>query len=226
MCRLSKHVEVALTYNPSVFDVDDLAQAMGIILTPEGQTTESRWNTETPYVADLIGQAINITPDSVILDYGCGVGRMAKALIARHGCRVVGVDISPSMRTLAALYVGSDRFSVCTPEMLDAIVEQGVRFDAALALWVLQHCLDAGVDIPRIRRALKPYAGFFVLNNLYRAVPGERGWENDGQDVKALLCDAFVLSQTGQLPPDVTTDVVSQLTFWASFLNHSSKTVS
>ena len=43
-----------LTYHPGVFDVNDIAQAMGIILTPEGSTTEERWQTETPYVADLI----------------------------------------------------------------------------------------------------------------------------------------------------------------------------
>jgi hypothetical protein len=44
-----------LTYRPDVFDVNDIAQAKRVILTAEeGSTTEERWQTETPYVADLI----------------------------------------------------------------------------------------------------------------------------------------------------------------------------
>jgi 2-polyprenyl-3-methyl-5-hydroxy-6-metoxy-1,4-benzoquinol methylase len=57
-------------------------------------STEERWQVETPYVADLIGHALpTIRPGDLLLDYGCGVGRIAKELIARHRCRVVGVDI-------------------------------------------------------------------------------------------------------------------------------------
>ena len=133
---------MGLTYNPAVFDVDDLLAAMRIILTPEDSSTEVRWKTETPYLADLTGQWIEITRQSLLLDYGCGVGRMAKELIVRHACRVIGVDISPSMRALAPMYVASDRFFACPPAMLDGLIERGVRFDGALSVWVLQHCLN------------------------------------------------------------------------------------
>jgi hypothetical protein len=44
------------TYNPTVFQVNNLAGAMSIILTPEGSTTAQRWETETPYLADLIAE--------------------------------------------------------------------------------------------------------------------------------------------------------------------------
>ena len=56
-----------LTYHPGVFDVNDIAQAMRIILTPEGSTTEERWQTETPYVADLIEASIEIIVFVVVL---------------------------------------------------------------------------------------------------------------------------------------------------------------
>ena len=37
---------------------------------------------------------LKLTSDSWVLDYGCGVGRLAKVMIEHYGCRVVGVDIS------------------------------------------------------------------------------------------------------------------------------------
>jgi SAM-dependent methyltransferase len=92
---------MALTYNPEIFSVPNLSQAKNIILTAESSTTEERWKTETPMLAALIAAHNKIGPDTVMLDYGCGIGRMAKELIARHGCRVIGVDISPSMRALS-----------------------------------------------------------------------------------------------------------------------------
>ena len=70
-----------LTYHPAVFHVNDIAQAMAVIMTPEGSTTAERWEIETPYLADLIAQELTITPDTLLLDYGCGIGRLAYELI-------------------------------------------------------------------------------------------------------------------------------------------------
>jgi len=75
--------------------VNDIAQAMSIILTPEGSTTAQRWETEPSYLADPIAEQLPITADSRVLDYGCGIGRLAHELIRRHGCRIV----SPVNRT-------------------------------------------------------------------------------------------------------------------------------
>src|SRR3954453_18577536 len=97
------------TYDPRLFNVNDIAQAMAVIMTPEGSTTAERWEIETPYLADRIAQEITIPPDTLWPDYGCGVGRLAHELIKRHNCRVGGVDISPSMRALSVVYTRSDR---------------------------------------------------------------------------------------------------------------------
>ena len=96
-------------YQPKVFEVNNLESAMGIILTPErGTTTGERWEYETPYLVDEIGRALQLDGNSCVLDYGCGVGRIAKGLIERYNCFVLGVDISTSMRQLAPEYVKSD----------------------------------------------------------------------------------------------------------------------
>jgi cyclopropane fatty-acyl-phospholipid synthase-like methyltransferase len=208
------------TYNPAVFDVADEAQAKSIILTPEGSTTEERWRVETSYLIKLIAETIKLRPGMTLLDYGCGIGRMAKELIDRHDCRVVGLDISSSMRALAATYVNSDRFCACSPAMLAALVAGGLRFDGAISIWVLQHCLRPADDIGMLRHALKPDAPLFIVNNLHRAVPTiEQGWASDGLDIKGMLGAQFVLQREGRIPQSVSSQIIAELTFWATFLN-------
>jgi 2-polyprenyl-3-methyl-5-hydroxy-6-metoxy-1,4-benzoquinol methylase len=87
---------------------------------------------------------------SLVLDYGCGIGRLSKAPIARHGCNVVGVDISPSMRSMAVGYVDSERFSAWSREELDEKLGVGVAFDLAIWVRVLQHYPSVQEDVARI----------------------------------------------------------------------------
>jgi len=207
-----------LTYNPGVFAVDSIPAAMSIILTAEDSTTEKRWRTETPYLADLINKNLELSPNSWVLDYGCGIGRIAKELIARHGCQVVGVDISPSMRALAPMYVASDRFFACAPAMLDGLIERGIAFDAAISVWVLQHCLYPGDDIARIKRALRPHGKLFVMNDTRRAVPTrEVAWVNDGIDLRSELGREFKQLAEGAPAKEQTTPETSERCFWAAF---------
>ena len=207
-----------LTYHPAVFNANDIAQAMAIIMTPEGSTTAERWEIETPYLADLIAQELTITADTLLLDYGCGIGRLAYELIKRHNCRVVGVDISPSMRALSVIYTRSDRFMSCSHEMLEGFVARGMRFDAALSLWVLQHCATPAQDMARIRAALKPGGALFVVNGVFRSVPTvESGWVNDGVDIKAMLAAEFAVIHEGKLAREKTTESLAIHAFWASY---------
>jgi cyclopropane fatty-acyl-phospholipid synthase-like methyltransferase len=207
-----------LTYNSAIFSVANLSQAKNIILTAESSTTEERWKTETPLLSALIASHHQIGPDMVVLDYGCGIGRMAKELIAKYGCRVIGVDISPSMRALSVEYVNSDSFFACSPAMLKVLIEKGVRVDLAISIWVLQHCLTPATDIGYLRDVLKQDGGLFVVNNIHRAVPTkEAGWANDGIDIKGTIAKIFSLqSEQTLVSPDVPT-TLSGSTFWAAF---------
>lgn len=194
-------------YYPQVFDAADEAAARAIILTDEGEgaDTDTRWARETPYLVGLLRQHIRLGPESLVLDYGCGIGRMAKALIATTGCRVVGVDISARMRALAAEHVADERFLAVSPAQLDGMAQHGLRADAALAVWVLQHCLAPAEDIDRLGRALAPQGRVFVLNMPGRAVPAVQEaagaarfvWAADGIDVAALLRARFSVDAAG-----------------------------
>lgn len=201
-------------YRPGIFEVGDLDAAKEIILTPEaGTTTQERWEYETPFLVDEIGRALGLDERSCVLDYGCGVGRIAKGLIERYNCCVIGVDISTSMRQLAPGYVKSESFAVCAPEMLDQLIARGLRVTHAYSCWVLQHCLAPDHDLARIESALAEGGGLFVLNGRYRSVPTDRGWAADGIDVEELLVRRFEKIAEGGLPEVISTPELARTSF-------------
>lgn len=203
-----------VTYDPTCFDVTTVEQARRIILTPQGSTTDARWTLETPYQVALAADHLPLAEDSVLLDYGCGIGRLARELIAEFGCRVIGVDISASMRAMAAEYVGSERFLAVSSEELDRLLDDGLTCDGAYSVWVLQHCHKPAEDIARIHRTLRVGGAVLVVNNTTRAVPVADGFAHDGIDVKALLDASFARAAEGQPNAALTVDRLAANAFW------------
>jgi len=86
---------------------------------------------------------LRITPDTRVLDVGCGVGRWSRMLAAR-GATVTGVDLSPTMIAQAQRRAREDglanrcRFLVQDSSRLHI----GESFDLILCVTVLQHMLD------------------------------------------------------------------------------------
>lgn len=193
-----------LCYNPDIFRVRNLDEARRIILTNEGpaDTGECR-RKEMPALAAGLCRELNLRKNQLLLDYGCGVGRLARELCAL-GCSVIGVDISPEMRTMARDYVGNPKhFLALSPEEFDLLTANGLRCDAAYAVWVLQHCVNPVEDLTRIFSGLRLHAGFHVVNNReLRAVPVTGGsvWLRDNVDIWELTAQFFSLSSTRQFP--------------------------
>lgn len=180
-------------YNPAIFDHADLDSAKFIVLTPEdGVATEIRWQTETPWLLNLIHK--HIKPDGLIVDYGCGVGRLSGPL-ASAGYSVIGVDTSNAMRQHATIQVSNDKFVAMTPVMLDQLVNIGVHADAVLAIWMLQHTFDLDAEIARIYKTMKKGAVLVLADMLHRAIPTDKGWINDGKSVKDAISSKFTLIQ-------------------------------
>lgn len=186
-------------YMAEIFDQPDLASARTIVLTPEdGFSTEDRWNDETPWLMQQILSRIDT--GGLIVDYGCGVGRVASALV-EQGASVVGVDISSHMRAHATRQVSDDkRFVAVTPEMMDRLASAGLQADALMAIWVLQHCFDMIKEVQRIRRLLKRDGLLMVADMNHRALPTNQGWMHDGQSTWECLNQHFTLVQ--RLPFD------------------------
>ena len=205
-------------YAPGIFESPDIEAAKAIILTPEpGTSTEERWRIETPYLAQQMAGRLDLNANSLVLDYGCGIGRLSKALIEATGCFVIGVDMAQRMRELAQGYVASPRFMVVSPDGFDALIDRGLKVDFGFASWVLQHCLDVERDVTRIADALGPMARFFMVNNLGRAVPTDQGWVHDGKSVEALLSARFDALERYQFPPGISAPELtanSALSWW------------
>ena len=93
-----------------------------------------------------------------------------------------------------------------------------MRFDAILAIWVLQHCANPAEGVALIKRALKPGGDLFLANGNLRSVPtAEQGWVNDGLDIKAMVGAAFEPVREGRFAREQTTDIIAEGTYWATY---------
>ena len=206
------------SYRPEVFQVRNLDEAKRIILTPEPHTTtEERWKKETPYLVQQIGSRLKLNAQSLVLDYGCGIGRLAKGLIESFGCGVIGVDFSLQMRQLAPAYVNSNRFFTLAPDSFDLLLAKGLRIDHAFSVWVLQHCLIPQEDVQRISQALVPGGTIYLVNNIRRAVPSDRGWLDDRIDIRQIMESTFTKQDEGVLPAEVVTELLKAHSFWGLY---------
>lgn len=195
-------------YNPGIFSVNTIDEAKRIILTKESQDgPEERWRKETPVIMSMLKNEWSLGHGKVVVDYGCGIGRISKEL-CNLGCHVVGVDISPEMRKLAVEYVNDQRFIVVSPKLFDDMLARGFKADYACAIWVLQHCLKPEEDLNRIKASLKPEGELFVVNNKFsRAVPVvDKVWQDDKIDIWKLFADNLRQLRLLQFPDGVGID--------------------
>ncbi len=175
-------------YIPDFFECKTVEHAREVILTGnDTMSTEDRWREETNFLTEEMGKELSLSMSDLVLDYGCGIGRVAKALIERFGCRVMGLDISASMRTMALEHVASPLFSVVSPTDLDILVKGGLQVNHTYAIWVLQHTYDPKAELQRIKDSLKPGGKFYLVNEPGRCVPCDLGWVNDGVDIFKLV---------------------------------------
>jgi ubiquinone/menaquinone biosynthesis C-methylase UbiE len=207
-----------MNYDPARYmDVKDAEEAMNVIVSPtEHMTAEQRWEDETPELMQIMKRHIAV--GSTVLDYGCGIGRLSSRLIFDRICNVVGVDISINMRAMAVARVRDSRFVTMDPLMFDVLVRADT-FDAAIAIWALQHCFDLDQVLNRISRSLKLGSKLVVVNNLYRCIPVENGdWLDDGVDVHQLILDSgFQCLVDGVLSERIAPGWMQDGTFWAVY---------
>lgn len=112
-----------------------------------------------------IAELCRIGPESTVLDVGCGVGYGPVYLARTFGCRVVGIDLYPTMVERARDRVRregmEDRIEIRQGDMMDLPFDDG-RFDVAMAESVLAFAPDKARALAELVRVLKPggYLGF------------------------------------------------------------------
>lgn len=194
-------------YEPAVFAQRNIDAAKWIILTPApDMSVEERWKLETPWTLERMKFPEG---NSLILDWGCGIGRLAKPLMDR-GHHLVGVDISTNMLGHAFSEAGARHFAGIPPSIFRKVVKPAV-FDGGYASWVLQHVRDPQRDVETIAAALKPGAPFYLLNSIRRFIPVRNQdnpndkvtWIGDGIDVAALMAVYFDIEEEFEPAPFV-----------------------
>lgn len=93
----------------------------------------------------------DVPPDAIIMDLPCGTGRFAEVLL-EQGFKVVGIDISPAMLTVARrkLEGFGERFETRVADVRELASGEKKRYDVALCARVLMHFpLEQQIDFLR-----------------------------------------------------------------------------
>jgi ubiquinone/menaquinone biosynthesis C-methylase UbiE len=204
-----------LEYNPNFFIPENLDHAKNIILTPEDSDVLSRWEKETEWMSKIIDCSMNITSNSVVLDWGCGIGRISKILIEKYKCQVVGVDLQPKMLEYARNYVNSDLFT--TIEYSDIFTKfPKDKFTHVFSCWVFQHSNKIQYEIPIIYESMQFGSQLFVLELNKKAIPNKKyDFYDDGISSKSVLEKFYDVEILGTLPLHYTTKKIKNMSWWA-----------
>jgi SAM-dependent methyltransferase len=140
-----------------------------------------------------------VSPATVVLDIGCGIGRLERALAPRIA-RIIGIDISCGMLAEAKRRCGdlpNVRFDVCNGRDLanfsDACVDLVVAIDSLPYLFAADPALVAR-HVKDARALLKRGGALLILNFSYR---GDR--DADMADVNRLaLENGFTVKRAGE----------------------------
>ena len=97
-----------------------------------------------------------------VLDIGCGGGLLCEPM-ARLGADVVGVDPAPANISVAKLHAEKSGVTVdYRASTAEALSEAGERFDAILAMEVVEHVADLNAFIGACATMLRPSGLMFV----------------------------------------------------------------
>jgi 2-polyprenyl-6-hydroxyphenyl methylase/3-demethylubiquinone-9 3-methyltransferase len=110
--------------------------------------------------------------DAAVADVGCGGGLLCEAL-ARHGARVTGIDLSPTMIEVARLHAEASGLAIEYHQQSAAALA-GAQFDSVCCMELLEHVPEPAVLIGELARLLRPGGSLFVstINRTARAFLG------------------------------------------------------
>jgi len=149
---------VGVIYDHNYFYSNNLEDAKKVILgSYGGLNVDERWKLETEW---LIKHIKFNNEQELVVDYGCGIGRIAKEIKNP----VIGVDFSQTMRLQAEVYVSRDGFCAVNPEIFKVLIDHGLRISGLVSIWAFQHIIDM------LMKAMKIGGIFWILDLNVRCI--------------------------------------------------------
>ena len=180
-----------MPYIKETFDVTTFPQAKNVVLSDDPNNPK-KFDEETDFLVKAIKDFNIVNCESIVLDFGCGMGRVSKKLIDVFNCNVIGTDISPSMLQFANIYVSKPKQFKTAKSYIDK-----ETIDICLSAFVIQHTESPVVEINNIYDVLKPNGYFVLLNEHKRFIPNGVDsqryvvWNDDGFDVHGYVETRF-----------------------------------
>jgi SAM-dependent methyltransferase len=180
-----------MSYLKEAFYPANLEHAKHIALTSD-PSKPNKFQEETQSIINMFRPSAYISSKSKVLDFGCGMGRMSKALIDEYQCEVIGVDTSPGMRKYAPEYVGNTEKFKCL-ESYD--IPESINI--AFCFFVLQHVEFPQKEIDNLTKVIVPNGYLALLNEPHRFVPSGVDknnyviWEDDNFNIESALFENF-----------------------------------
>jgi demethylmenaquinone methyltransferase/2-methoxy-6-polyprenyl-1,4-benzoquinol methylase len=99
-------------------------------------------------------------PEDRVLDVATGTGLVVQSLVARYGCRVVGLDQSAAMLSRARRKLASDPALAGRVELVEGEAEAlpfaEAEFDHLTFTYLLRYVDDPGATLKELARVVKP----------------------------------------------------------------------
>lgn len=143
-------------------------------LDPEALTVEQLAHVDqlhlggAPATAHLL-QLLALSPDSRLLDVGCGLGGPARLAASQLGCRVVGIDLSADFIAVARRLTARVGLSALVEHSVSsgaALELDDGSFDAAMMIHVGMNIPDKAAVFAEVRRVLRSGATFGLFEQM------------------------------------------------------------
>jgi SAM-dependent methyltransferase len=148
------------------FDYRNLRKAKAVILWHDD------WEKATVATLDIVDALGLVREGDTVIDYGCGIGRMTRALRGRHAVTILAVDRSGPMRAHARGYLEPDLRTGSVEILSDAdLLERAGRLAATinciLMIEVLQHIPEPVLEklLPQLSGLLATSGRLFILGS-------------------------------------------------------------
>jgi SAM-dependent methyltransferase len=168
---------------------------------------------ETPYVVrqtDEVLRCAGITPDDLVLEVGCGMGRHTLG-IAERGVRIEGLDLSPVLLDrLREFDGGRHNIPLYATDIIEHPAELDERYDVIIGFFTLHHLHDLNACYTGMARMLKPGGRIVFLepnayNLLYYLqilITPRMTWAGDGGMMQMRRSVVFpAMTQAGLVNP-------------------------